>query len=164
MITKVYFPVSVLPFSSVLSGLVDFAIGFVVLIGVTLFYGMKPVAPAALLPLFLLSPFSALRASASGSPRSNALYRDVNTSSRFLLQFWDVPSPCRLSHSLVPQRWRWLYGLNPMAGSLTAFAASPAMATHPRRVSHLFTAVLVHPFSGGLVFFQRMEGTVADRV
>src|SRR5438128_11301948 len=77
MITKVYFPRLVLPFSSVLSGLVDFAIGFVVLIGVGLFYGMKPSTPAALLPLFLLLAILTSLGVGLWLSALNALYRDV---------------------------------------------------------------------------------------
>jgi len=165
MITKVYFPRLVLPFSSVLSGLVDFAIGFVVLIGVTLFYGMKPGAPAALLPLFLLLAILTALGVGLWLSALNALYRDVKYVIPFLLQFWMFASPVAYPSSLVPQRWRWLYGLNPMAGVIDGFRWALTGHGHAPTASLLIssTAVLVILF-GGLVFFQRMEGTVADRV
>jgi len=165
MITKVYFPRLVLPFSSVLSGLVDFAIGFVVLIGVTLFYGMKPGAPAALLPLFLLLAILTALGVGLWLSALNALYRDVKYVIPFLLQFWMFASPVAYPSSLVPQRWRWLYGLNPMAGVIDGFRWALTGHGHAPAISLLVSsaAVLVIPF-GGLVFFQRMEGTVADRV
>ncbi len=165
MITKVYFPRLVLPFSSVLSGLVDFAIGFVVLIGVTLFYGMKPGAPAALLPLFLLLAILTALGVGLWLSALNALYRDVKYVIPFLLQFWMFASPVAYPTSLVPQRWRWLYGLNPMAGVIDGFRWSLTGHGHAPTISFLVSsaAVLVILF-GGLVFFQRMEGTVADRV
>ncbi len=165
MITKVYFPRLVLPFSSVLSGLVDFAIGFVVLIGVTLFYGMKPGAPAALLPLFLLLAILTALSVGLWLSALNALYRDVKYVIPFLLQFWMFASPVAYPTSLVPQRWRWLYGLNPMAGVIDGFRWSLTGHGHAPTISFLVSsaAVLVILF-GGLVFFQRMEGTVADRV
>src|SRR5882724_9806415 len=153
MITKVYFPRLVLPLSSVISGLVDFAIGFVVLFGVTLFYGIKPGLPDALLPLFLL--LSAL----------NALYRDVRYVMPFLLQFWMLASPVAYPSSLVPARWRWLYGLNPMAGVIDGFRW--ALTVHgqaPTRSLLVSSGAVVLILFGGLIFFQRMEGTVADRV
>jgi lipopolysaccharide transport system permease protein len=165
MITKVYFPRLVLPFSSVLSGLVDFAIGFVVLIGVTLSYGMKPGAPAALLPLFLLLAILTALGVGLWLSALNALYRDVKYVIPFLLQFWMFASPVAYPSSLVPQRWRWLYGLNPMAGVIDGFRWALTGHGHAPTISLLVSsaAVLVILF-GGLVFFQRMEGTVADRV
>jgi lipopolysaccharide transport system permease protein len=165
MITKVYFPRLVLPFSSVLSGLVDFAIGFVVLIGVTLFYGMKPGASAALLPLFLLLAILTALGVGLWLSALNALYRDVKYVIPFLLQFWMFASPVAYPSSLVPQRWRWLYGLNPMAGVIDGFRWALTGHGHAPTASLLISsaAVLVILF-GGLVFFQRMEGTVADRV
>src|SRR2546430_7283535 len=165
MITKVYFPRLVLPFSSVLSGLVDFAIGFVVLIGVTLFYGMKPGASAAFLPLFLLLAILTPLGVGLWLSALNALYRDVRYVMPFLLQFWIFASPVAYPSALVPQRWRWLYGLNPMAGVIDGFRWALTGHGHAPAASLLVSssAVLVIVF-GGLVFFQRMEGTVADRV
>lgn len=165
MITKVYFPRLVLPISSVLSGLVDFAIGFIVLIGVTLFYGIKP-GPASLLlfPFLLLAILTALGVGLWLSAL-NALYRDVKYVMPFLLQFWMFASPVAYPSSLVPARWRWLYGLNPMAGVIDGFRWSLTGHGQAPTISVVVStaAVLLFLFSG-LVFFQRMEGTVADRV
>jgi len=165
MITKVYFPRLVLPFSSVLSGLVDFAIGFVVLIGVTLFYGMKPGASAAFLPLFLLLAILTALGVGLWLSALNALYRDVRYVMPFLLQFWMFASPVAYPSSLVPQRWRWLYGLNPMAGVIDGFRWALTGHGHaPAATLFVSSAAVLVILFGGLVFFQRMEGTVADRV
>ncbi|HLZ12615.1 MAG TPA: ABC transporter permease [Candidatus Acidoferrum sp.] len=165
MITKVYFPRLILPFSSVLSGLVDFAIGFAVLFGVTLFYGMRPGATAALLPLFLLLAILTALGVGLWLSALNALYRDVKYVIPFLLQFWMFASPVAYPSSLVPPRWRWLYGLNPMAGVIDGFRWALTGHGHAPAVSLLVSAAAVLVIlAGGLVFFQRMEGTVADRV
>jgi len=165
MITKVYFPRLVLPLSSVLSGLVDFAIGFAVLIAVTLYYRLLPGAPAALLPLFLLLAILTALGVGLWLSALNALYRDVKYVMPFLLQFWMFASPVAYPSSLVPERWRWLYGLNPMAGVIDGFRWALTGHGQAPTVSLLVSsgAVLVILF-GGLIFFQRMEGTVADRV
>src|SRR5262244_2684720 len=165
MITKVYFPRLVLPLSSVLSGLVDFSIGFVVLIGVALFYGIKPGAPVALLPLFLALAILTALGVGLWLSALNALYRDVRYVMPFLLQFWMFASPVAYPSSLVPARWRWLYGLNPMAGVIDGFRWALTGHGQAPTISLLAssTAVLAILF-GGLIFFQRMEGTVADRV
>jgi lipopolysaccharide transport system permease protein len=165
MITKVFFPRLVLPLSSVLSGLVDFAIGFVVLIGVGLFYGMKPGAPAALLPFFLLLAILTALGVGLWLSALNALYRDVRYVVPFLLQFWMFASPVAYPSSLVPARWRWLYGLNPMAGVIDGFRWTLTGHGQAPTLSLLVSsAAVLFILFGGLLFFQRMEGTVADRV
>ncbi|HLK06212.1 MAG TPA: ABC transporter permease [Candidatus Acidoferrum sp.] len=165
MITKVFFPRLVLPLSSVLSGLVDFAIGFAVLIGVTLYYGMRPTISFALLPFFLLLAILTALGVGLWLSALNALYRDVKYVIPFLLQFWMFASPVAYPSSLVPERWRWLYGLNPMAGVIDGFRW--ALTGHGRAPSASLlasTAAVLLILFGGVVFFQRMEGTVADRV
>jgi lipopolysaccharide transport system permease protein len=165
VITKVYFPRLVLPLSSVVSGLVDFVIGFVVLQIVTAIYGIKPTLAMLWLPMLLL--LAVLTALGVGLWMSalNALYRDVRYVVPFLMQFWMFASPVAYPSSLVPERWRWLYGLNPMAGvidgfrwALTGHGFAPGL---PMLASA--TAVVMVLF-GGLLFFERMEGTIADRV
>lgn len=108
VITKVYFPCLVLPLSAVVSGLVDFAIGFVVLIVVTAIYGIKPALSSLWLPVLLL--VAVLTALAVGLWMSalNALYRYVRYVVPFLVQFWIFASPVAYPSSIVPQRWRWL--------------------------------------------------------
>lgn len=165
MITKVYFPRLVLPLSSVLSGLVDFAIGFAVMIGVTLYYGMRPGAQSALLPLFLLLAILTALGVGLWLSALNALYRDVKYVMPFLLQFWMFASPVAYPSSLVPARWRWLYGLNPMAGVIDGFRWALTGHGQAPTASLLVSSVaVVLILFGGLIFFQRMEGTVADRV
>lgn len=165
MITKVFFPRLILPFSAVLSGLVDFAIGFVVLIIFTLSYGIRPGAPTLLLPLFLL--LAVLTALGVGLWLSalNALYRDVRYLIPFLVQFWMLASPVAYPSSLVPERYRWIYGLNPMAGVIEGFRwALTGKGQAPGAVlaaSAIMVCVMVF---GGLLFFSRMEGSIADRV
>src|SRR2546421_4000863 len=162
MITKVYFPRLVLPFSSVLSGLVDFAIGFVVLIGLTSFYGIKPGAPAALLPLFLLLALLTTFGLVLRLSALNALYRDVKYVIPFLLQFWMFASPVAYPSSLVPQRWRWLYGLNPMAGVIDGFRwALTGQGQPPNLLLAASTGAVVLLVAGGVGYFQKVEGTFA---
>lgn len=165
VITKVYFPRLVLPLSAVVSGLVDFAIGFVVLFAVTTIYGIKPTLAALWLPVLLL--LAVLTALGVGLWMSalNALYRDVRYVVPFLVQFWMFASPVAYPSSLVPQRWRWLYGLNPMAGVIDGFRwalTGHGVAPGPLMLASSSAVMLV--FLGGLFFFQRMEGSVADRV
>jgi lipopolysaccharide transport system permease protein len=165
VITRVYFPRLILPMSAVLSGLVDFAIGFIVLVGLTLGYGMRLGLAALWLPVMLLLAIATALGVGLWLSALNALYRDVRYVAPFLIQFWMFSSPVAYPSSLVPERWRWLYGLNPMAGVIDGFRW--ALTGHGRPPGPLLlasaSAVLVI-LLGGLFFFQRMEGTVADRV
>jgi len=83
----------------------------------------------------------------------------------FVAQFWMFASPVAYPSSLVPERWRWLYGLNPMAGVIDGFRWGLTGHGQPHGPVLLASAVMVGAvLLGGLLFFQRMEGTVADRV
>src|SRR6201987_4428278 len=121
VITKVYFPRLVLPLAAVCSGLVDFVIGFVVMIILTLSFGIHPPATVALLPVFLLLAVATALGVGLWTSALNALYRDVASIIPFIVQFWMLASPVAYPSSLVPERWRWLYGLNPIAGVIDGF-------------------------------------------
>src|SRR2546427_2206595 len=163
VITKVYFPRLVLPLAAVLSGLVDLAIGFVVFLGMMLYYGMTPQATILLLPGFLL--LGVLTALGVGLWLSalNAIYRDVRYVLPFLIQFWMFASPVAYPSSLVPERWRWLYGLNPMAGVIEGFRwALTGQGQPPNLLLAASAAAVVLLVAGGVVYFQKMETTFAD--
>ena len=165
VITKVYFPRLVLPIAAVSSGLVDFSIGFVVMIALTLGYGIRPTIATFLLPvLILLAVLTALSVGLWTSAL-NALYRDVSSITPFFVQFWMLASPVAYPSSLVPERWRWLYGLNPMAGVIDGFRWALTGHGQPPGPMILVSAAMVMVLLiGGLFFFQRMEGNVTDRV
>jgi lipopolysaccharide transport system permease protein len=165
MITKVFFPRLILPFSAVLSGLVDFAIGFVVLLIFTVSYGIRPTVTTLLLPFFLL--LAVLTALGVGLWLSalNALYRDVRYLIPFVVQFWMLASPVAYPSSLVPERYRWIYGLNPMAGVIDGFRwALTGKGQAPGSVLIASVVMVCITVFGGLIFFNRMEGAIADRV
>lgn len=165
VITKVYFPRLILPVSSVMAGLVDFAIGFVVLCAVIAVYGIRPGLAAAWLPVLLLLAVLTALGVGLWMAALNALYRDVKYVVPFLVQFWMFASPVAYPSSLVPARWRWLYGLNPMAGVIDGFRwALTGHGTAPGPLLLASAAGVAVVVIGGLIFFQRMEGSVADRV
>ncbi len=165
VITKVYFPRLVLPLASVLSGLVDFAIGFLVFLAMMLYYGIVPTRATLLLPVFLL--LAVLTALGVGLWLSalNAIYRDVKYVVPFLVQFWMFASPVVYPSTLVPERWRWLYALNPMAGVIEGFRWALTGHGQPPGGTLLISAGMVAvAVAGGLIYFQKMEGTIADVV
>jgi len=166
VITKIYFPRVVLPISSILSGLLDFAISFVVLLVLMAGYRMVPTARAIVwLPLFLLLAVMTALGVGLWLSALNALYRDVRYVVPFLVQFWMFASPVAYPSSLVPAKWRWLYGLNPMAGVIDGFRWAMTGRGEPPSIllaaSSLAVVLLV--FSG-LVYYHAVEGLIADVV
>jgi lipopolysaccharide transport system permease protein len=165
VITKVYFPRLVLPVSAVISPLLDFAIGFALLLILMTYYRVRPTLAILLLPCFLLLViFTALGVSLWLSAL-NAIYRDVRYVVPFLIQFWMFASPVAYPSSLVPARFRWLYGLNPMAGAIEGFRWALTGRGNPPNIllaaSSFAVLVLV---ASGVLYFQKMEGVIADVV
>ena len=165
VITKVYFPRLVLPLAAVCSGLLDFVIGLVVMITLALVFGIHVTATVTLLPFFLILALLTALGVGLWTSALNALYRDVASIIPFIIQFWMLASPVAYPSSLVPARWRWLYGLNPMAGVIDGFRwALTGHGQPPGAQMVASTAMVVVVLVGGLFFFQRIESTVADRV
>src|SRR5579862_2882361 len=165
MITKVYFPKMILPFSAVLSGLVDFGIGFVLLLSMMLYYHMIPTIATLLVPFFLLLAVMTALAVGLWLSALNAIYRDVRYMVPFIVQFWLFASPVAYPSALVPERWRALYGLNPMAGVIEGFRWSLTGQGRPPDMMFAVSAGMVFVLLfGGLVYFQKMETTIADVV
>jgi len=165
VITKIYFPRVVLPISSILSGLLDFSISFAVLLVLMAFYRMAPTRAVIWLPAFML--LAVLTALGVGLWLSalNALYRDVRYVVPFLVQFGMFASPVAYPSSLVPVKWRWLYGLNPMAGVIEGFRW--ALTGHGDPPSILLAAssgAVVLLVLSGLFYYHAVEGTIADVV
>lgn len=165
VITKVYFPRMILPFSAVLSGLVDFAIGFVLLLGMMLYYHIIPTVATLLVPAFLLLAVMTALAVGLWLSALNAIYRDVRYVIPFMVQFWLFASPVAYPSTLVPERWRWLYGLNPMAGVVEGFRWTLTGRGQPPGALVLVSAgTVLLLFLGGMVYFQKMESRIADTV
>lgn len=165
LITKVYFPRLVIPISSVLAGLVDFAIAFVILLVMMLYYGIVPTAAVALLPLFLLLAVVTALAVGLWLSALNVKYRDVRYTIPFLTQFWMFATPVAYPSSLVPERWRPLYGLNPMAGVVEGFRWALLGKAHaPGPLLWVSVAAVIVLLVGGLRYFKKTETTFADIV
>jgi lipopolysaccharide transport system permease protein len=165
LITRVYFPRLVIPISGVLGGLVDFAVSFVVLLGLMFYYRIVPTAAILTLPLFLLLAVTTALAVGLWLSALNVEYRDVRYTIPFLTQFWLFATPVAYPSSLVPERWRALYGLNPLAGVVEGFRwALLGKAEGPGPLLTVSVAVVVVLLIGGLYYFRRMERTFADIV
>jgi lipopolysaccharide transport system permease protein len=165
LITKVYFPRLVIPLAAVLAGLVDFAITFLVLVGLMFYYGIFPGLALLALPVFLLLAIVTSLAASLWLSTLNVKYRDIKYTLPFLVQFWLFASPVAYSSSLVPVPWRLLYGLNPIVGVIEGFRWSLLGKTEAVWPLVITSAVLVAGLLwGGLVYFRQMEKTFADVV
>ena len=165
LITKVYFPRLLVPVSSMVSCVLDLAISFVVLLVLMLYFRIVPSLAILALPLFFVLAYATALAAGLWLAALNVKYRDVRYVIPFLTQFWLFITPVAYPSSLIPERWRWLYGLNPMTGVVEGFRWSLlGKAESPRLmllVSILTVAVLL---VGGLFYFRRTERTFADLI
>jgi len=165
LITKVYFPRLAIPVSAVLASLVDFVIAFVVLIGMMGYYHIIPTQAVWTLPLFVLLAVSLALGVGLWLSALNVRYRDVRYTLPFLTQVWLFATPIAYPSSLVPEQWRALYGLNPMAGVVEGFRWA-LLGTEKTPVALLTVSVFVTLviLLSGLYYFRRMERSFADMV
>jgi lipopolysaccharide transport system permease protein len=173
MITKVYFPRLSIPLASVLAGLVDFALAFLVLIGMILVYNYVPaleyqvvITPAILtLPLFLLLALVTSLGVGLWLSALNVQYRDVNYILPFLTQFWLFITPIAYPASMIPEKWQLVYSLNPMTGVVEGFRwALLGVKEAPGPMLAVSSTIAVLLLITGLFYFRRMERTFADEI
>jgi homopolymeric O-antigen transport system permease protein len=165
LITKVYFPRLVVPIAAVLGGMVDFAIAFVLLLVMILYYGIVPTWAIVALPGFILLAIMTALGVGLWLSALNVQYRDVRYTIAFLIQFWLFATPVAYSSSIVPERWRPLYGLNPMAGVVEGFRwALLGKSEPPGALLGVSVVVVILILVGGLYYFRRMEQEFADVV
>lgn len=163
LITKVYFPRLVIPTSSVFAGLVDFAIAFIILVGMLVYFGIKPGIAVITLPLFVLLAVATALSVGLWLSALNVTYRDVRYTIPFLTQFWMFATPIAYPSSLVPEHWRAIYGLNPMAGVVEGFRwALLGKTESPGSLLAVSVAVVLVLLVGGMYYFRRMEKSFAD--
>jgi lipopolysaccharide transport system permease protein len=166
MVTKIYFPRLVLPISSVLAGLVDFAIAFVILIGLMIYYGVTPAWNVLwTLPFFLLLSIITALGVALWLSAINVQYRDVNYALPFLTQFWLFITPVAYSASVISDKWQLVYSLNPMAGVVNGFRwALLGAGSGPDLALWISVGISLLVLISGLFYFRNMERTFADTI
>ena len=164
LLTKVYFPRIIVPASSVIVGLVDFLISLVILGGLMAWYGYAPDWRAVLLPLFLLQALVFAFGCGLWISALNVQYRDFRYVVPFMVQFGLYISPVGFSSSIVPEEWRLLYSLNPMAGVIEGFrwaiTGRTALIYWPGYWLSVLLVVLI--CLSGFWYFRRMERSFAD--
>ena len=166
LITKVYFPRLIIPLASVFSGIVDFVLAFLVLLGMMVYYGLFPTTINVVwLPLFLLLALTTSLGVGLWLSALNVEYRDVRYIVPFITQFWMLATPIGYPSSLLQQPWRTLYGLNPMVGVAEGFRwALLGTNTAPGPIIAVSSAAAVLILVTGAFYFRRMEKTFADLV
>ena len=164
VLSKVYFPRLLVPIAAVLGPLVDFAIAFAVLLALMLWYGIVPGLPVLWLPALVVL---AILTAATGSVWLSALnvqYRDVRYVVPFLIQIWMFATPVPYSASIVPERWRLLYALNPMVGVIEGFRWALVGGRSPGAITLVSAVAVLVLLAVGVAYFRRLEGTFADRI
>ena len=165
LIKKVYFPRLAVPISTVLSGVVDFVLAFLVLLGMMLYYGLVPTMNVLWLPFFLLLALVTSLGVGLWFSALNVQFRDVRYAVPFLTQLWMFSTPIAYPSSLLSEPWRTLYGLNPMVGVVEGFRwALLGTDTAPRLIIVASSLVALALLIGGAFYFRRMEKTFADIV
>lgn len=165
LIKKVYFPRLSIPIAVVLSGAVDFALSFLVLLVMMLYYGIVPTLNILWLPAFLLLTLIASLGVSLWLSALNVEFRDVRYVVPFIVQFWLFATPIAYSSKLLPEPWRTVYGLNPMVGVVEGFRwALLGTKTRPGPMIAVSSVVAILVLVGGAYYFRRMEKTFADLV
>src|SRR5262245_1224366 len=165
LISKVYFPRLIIPVASVATPLVDLGLSFAALVGLMAWYGVAPTWRVLAIPAFLLLAVLTAMAASLCLSALNVRYRDVGYAIPFLIQVWMYASPVAYPVNLVPDRWRLLYGLNPIAGVIQGFRWALLGGDTPDiRVIGVSAGMVVVGLVIGVIFFRYMERTFADIV
>lgn len=166
LIKKIYFPRLVIPISTVMSGVLDFVLAFLVLLVMMVFFDVTPTANIVWLPAFLLLAFITSLAAGLWFSALNVQFRDVRFTVPFIVQFWLFATPIAYPSSLLTEPWqKAVFALNPMVGVVDTFRwALLDTPTPPGIPALISTVVAVTAFVGGLYYFRRLEKTFADVV
>lgn len=165
LIKKVYFPRLVMPISSVLAGVVDFMLAFIVLLGMMLYFGIIPTWNVIWLPCLLLLAFITALGVGLWLTAMNVQFRDVRYTVPFLVQAWLFATPIAYPSSLLNEPWRTLYAFNPMVGVVEGFRwALLGTQTAPGPIILVSACMAVGLLVSGAFYFRRMEKTFADVV
>jgi len=166
MVTKIYFPRLILPLSTLAVCLVDFAISGLIMLGLMIWFDSWPSATILLLPCFVAVALAVALGVGLWTAALNVRYRDFRYAIPFVLQLGLYVSPVGFSSTLIPESWRLLYYLNPMAGVIDGFRWALLGSTTPLYIEGLFlsAALAALLLAGGLVYFRRTERSFADTI
>lgn len=165
LLTKVYFPRLAIPLATVLAGVIDFLLAFMVLLGMLLFYGMAPTVNLVWLPLLVLLALVTALGVGLWLSALNVQFRDVRYTIPFLTQFWLFATPIAYPSTLLAEPWRTIYGINPMVGVVEGFRwALLGTETAPGPMILVSALAALGLLVSGAYYFRRMEKSFADVV
>jgi len=164
MISKIYFPRLVIPTSAVIVSFVDFFISFTILVGLMVWYGFVPDLRILMLPLFVLFAFAASLGASLWIAALNVKYRDFRYIIPFVVQMGLYISPVGFSSSIVPEKWRLVYSINPMVGVIDGFRWSIIGGDYQLYWPGFFLSLLLVAviLVGGVRYFRKSENLFAD--
>jgi lipopolysaccharide transport system permease protein len=162
LVQKVYFPRLIMPFSGILSPVVDFAIAFLIMIGLMFYYGYAPNVNVLWLPAFIILALMAALGVGLWLAAINVKYRDVRYATPFLIQLWLFASPVVYSSSLLPEKYQVLYGINPMSGVIEGFRWALLGTKPPGYLIAVSIAIVVIILISGIYYFKHSEKMFAD--
>lgn len=163
LVSKVYFPRLILPISKTVSGLVDFAVAFGIVVVLLLWYRVAPGPAVLLLPVFIAIAMLTAFSIGLWLTALNVKYRDIGLLVPFVTQIWMYASPIAYSVTLVPEQWRWVYSLNPIVGVVEGFRWA-LLGKAPPQIGPMLLSlgIVILLFVGGIAHFRRTERTFAD--
>ena len=162
LITKVYFPRLLIPLSGVLSGLVDFGVGFVIMIGLMVVYRITPTPAIVLLPGFMLLALAAALGTGLWLSALNVRFRDVKQLVPFLVQIWMYLTPVIYPVTMIPKPLRALLALNPMTGVVEGFRWALLGEQPPSGLIFVSIAITLVVLVSGAFYFRSTERTFVD--
>lgn len=164
LLTKVYFPRIIVPVSSIIASLIDFVISLVIMAAIMLWYGYLPDWRIVTLPLFLLLALLPVAGAGLLFSALNVKYRDFRYVVPFILQFGLYVSPVGFASSIVPEKWRLVYALNPMVGVIDGFRWAFLRGSVELYWAGIVfsTALSLALLVTGLWFFRKTERILAD--
>nr|WP_320161311.1 ABC transporter permease [uncultured Methanoregula sp.] len=164
IMTKVYFPRLIMPISGILSPLVDFVVSISILVLMMAYYGFVPTWNVVFLPLFILLALATSLGVGLWLSALNVKYRDFQYTVPFIIQLWMYASPVVYPASMIPESFRFLYGLNPMVGVIEGFRWALLGSPMPGWIIVVSSSVVVVLLISGMFYFKRMEQYYADIV
>ena len=162
LLAKVYFPRVLVPLAAVLMPAVDLAVSFTMLLVLMAWYHVMPTAAVLLLPLYVALGVSTAFAVTLWTSGLSVRYRDARYVLPFIIQIWLFVTPVAYPTSLVPERWRLLYALNPMASVVEGFRSALLGTAGPGSMVVVAVVVVVAAVASGATYFRSVEGSIVD--
>lgn len=162
LLAKVYFPRVLVPLAAVLMPAVDLAVSFTMLLVLMAWYHVMPTAAVLLLPLYVALGVSTAFAVTLWTSGLSVRYRDARYVLPFIIQIWLFVTPVAYPASLVPERWRLLYALNPMASVVEGFRSALLGTAGPGSMVVVAVVVVAAALASGATYFRSVEGSIVD--